>query len=437
MKKSLMFVMIGILSFLGINTVSATTYIPDNYYDNFEVYVDDYTKYKDKIDVMIDYWQDNYSANYPYYAVIEYPNSIDTSSEGAVFILFCSETNIITYYDTNAFIFDNGANNLYDNGGYYGVVYRTELDTYEYNDILAVPAIKPFDLTSSLITSNGLVYDGLESEYDGVLFHSYTSETLGITIPEIELSTGDFFPTVASLYDGSYDTDLKNYVTIDLNQYPYVALALKDYSSTEEFYTNVYVKGQYCLTPVYNYGMTEKKDIITGSKNQRCSTYYSDYTLVRTYILEQDLENHAIYYLKAYDTSKENLVKVDANMFTITYITEETQDNPYVEVNGKNYPTISYDNLTDSATQSEDEDYISGVSCAVGDFNCYNEYNPENIFDSIFSAPLEFLEGVWSSITIVFTLITQFILLLPPVLQTFLYLSFMVAIILGIIKILL
>ena len=124
-------------------------------------------------------------------------------------------------------------------------------------------------------------------------------------------------------------------------------------------------------------------------------------------------------------------------MFTITYITEETQDTPYVEVNGKNYPTISYDNLTDSATKSEDEDYISGVSCAVGDFNCYNKYNPENIFDTIFSAPLEFLTGIWSSITIVFTLITQFILLLPPVIQTFLYLSFMIAIILGLIKILL
>ena len=46
----------------------------------------------------------------------------------------------------------------------------------------------------------------------------------------------------------------EQYLEINLNDYAYVALALKDYNQ-DPFNTNMYFKGQVCLTPVYNYGM--------------------------------------------------------------------------------------------------------------------------------------------------------------------------------------
>ena len=184
------------------------------------------------------------------------------------------------------------------------------------------------------------------------------------------------------------------------------------------------VKGQYCLTPVYNYGMTERKDILTGTQVERCSPYYQDYTPVRTYILDDDLKNNAIYYLKSYDTSKDNYVKVDTYVFDVTLITEEDASNPYVTVNGKSYPTIPYDELTDTATKSEDEDYVSGSS-------------EEFTFSDIFLAPLDYLKEIWGSVGLFFTMIEQFILLLPKPMQGFLFTGFTLAIVLGLIKIIL
>ena len=233
-------------------------------------------------------------------------------------------------------------------------------------------------------------------------------------------------------------TDL-NYTEVDLNSYSYVVLSLKDYNKTEEFSFNTYVKGQYCLTPVYDYGLREKKDVLSGSKNQRCSPYYDNYTPVRTYVLESDLKNHAVYYLKAQDTTKENKVKIDTNIFNIHYVSEEEKDNPIITINGKKYSITPFDELTDTANKSEDEGYNSGSSCAVGDFNCTRNTLgvKETSWSDIFSSPLEFLKNIWTSITQVFVIITYFIALLPTTLQYFLYISFMLAIILGIIKIIL
>lgn len=433
MKKYFMLTMIGILSFLGINTVSAATYTSANYYDNFETYVNDYIEYKDKIDIMIDYWQDNYSVNYPYYAIIGSHNGIDTSSNEPVFILYCGKSNVINYYDTNTFIFDSAAYNSSNDNKYYGVTYRTETDEYEYNNILTLPL---FNNLSNLIVSNGLVYDKSESEYDEILIPAYTSATLEMFIPDIKLSNGDIFPTVASLYDGSYDSGLENYVTIDLNQYPYVILSLKDYTPRDTFASTMFVKGQLCPTTVYNYGLEEKKDYISGYQTQSCGYYYNDFTSFTSYIRSEDIDNHAVYYLTGYDSSKPNMVKVDTSIYDITYITSEEEDEPYVTIEGKNYPVLPYSSLTDTAALTEKNGISDTWTCAKYDTDCL--LNSSGIgFSDLFTNPLEILKGLWYSITSIFTIISQFILLLPPVLQSFLYLAFMIAILLGIIKILL
>lgn len=218
-------------------------------------------------------------------------------------------------------------------------------------------------------------------------------------------------------------TDL-NYVEVDLNSYPYIILSLKDYSKTEEFSTINYVKGQYCLTSVYNYGSTEKKDIIEGSKNKRCSLYYDNYTPIRTYILNSDLKNNAIYYLKAYDTTKENKVKIDTSIFYVHYVSEEEKNNPIITINGKKHTPKSYDELTDTATKSEDENYADGAS---------EEFSVTDIF----SAPLEFFKKIINAISEFNGLIKELFSFLPDEFLAFLLAAFALLVVVAIVKILL
>lgn len=455
MKKYLL-MLFGIVSFLGINTVKADTI--DNFeyfYMNFDYAVNYLTTYETNISDMVNYWEQNLSSEYPYYAIVINDNFNSTSCYPT---LNCP---ISLYYSTSNKIISSGSDLVFDshyiqfpgNPSYPRYTYYPDSNTYEnfYPSSLSdgkiyppvVISISPFSDPQSyngfkLLKSNMLIY----SLSTTLNIPSYTSDTLNFSINEFEITTGDLFPTLSSLIDGSYINNLNNnYIEINLNDYSYVALSLKDYDTIPDnnysIYSNIYVKGQLCITPVYNYGMTERKDILTGTQIQGCSEYYNDFTLTRMYILKDDVENHAIYYLKAYDTSKDNTVKVDKSFFNISYITEENKDNPQVNINGKIYPTLPYYSLTDTSTKSEDEGYTSGVSCAIGDFNCYSEYNPENLFDKIFSSPLDILKGIWSSITNVFSIIPYFLNLLPDTMQSFLYLSFMIAIIIGLLKILL
>lgn len=137
------------------------------------------------------------------------------------------------------------------------------------------------------------------------------------------------------LFDGSY-TPSVNYTEVNLNSYSYIALSLKNYN-LEAFDTTFMVKGQLCLTPVYNYGMKQKTEYYSGYQVDRCSPVYDTFTPNRISILTQDIENNSIYYLKAYDTTIDNIVKVDTNVFDITYITSENANNPNVIIGGRSY----------------------------------------------------------------------------------------------------
>lgn len=385
---------------------------------------------------LVNYWKENLKSHHPYYYISIFYKDASTSGTSfdtitmsltAFKAIPLNYTSFLTMSQSNEKVdlenrvqltyyykyFDNHYSDkpfgLYS-GADYGIFYENTKNYY---------------LPSSYYTSNFDLPFGLDDTYvvkkgDEVLF---------------TLNKQDTIPTYKSKFINR--TDL-NYTEIDLNNYPYVALSLKDYSKTEEFNSMTYVKGQYCLTSVYNYGLTERKDILSGTQMQRCSLYYDEYIPIRTYILKSDLENHSIYYLKAYDTSKENKIKVDTSVFNIHYITEEEKNNPIITIDGKKYSTIPYDELTDTATKSEDENYTSGGSCAVGDINCTASLTSGSIkWSDIFTSPLDFLKNIWTSITQVFTLITYFIALLPTTLQYFFYISFTLAIVLGIIKIIL
>lgn len=376
----------------------------------------------------------DYKKEYPYYA-IQIQDMRSLNSVRLYLVIFkAMPGNLFDYIDLrNHYTF------LED--------YRTLAVDYYYEDYSKYKAGEYSSVYYGSYDDSRIIFQESEKKYYSPLAYYDSNFDLKFGLDDtyvikkneeilLTLNKNDIFPTYKDRFINR--TDL-NYVEVDLNSYPYIALSLRDYSKTEEFSTINYAKGQYCLTPVYNYGQTEKKDIIEGSKNQRCSLYYDNYTPLKTYILKSDLENHAIYYLKAYDTTKENKVKIDTSIFNIHYITEEDKDNPILNINGRDYTPKSYDELTDTATKSEEENYADGGTCAVGDFNCTRDILGLNGFswEDIFSSPIKFLKSIWNSIVQVFNVINMFISLLPLPLQYFLYLSFMLAIILGLIKIIL
>ena len=438
MKKYLV-LLFGIVSLFGVHTVKADTEIY-NYNYRLENYSDSglseeqllqLLQNETEINKVKDYWEKNLKANYPYYF---YGINSSVIGEKIDLVFMCFKT--IPFYDSLDLSQSIGSSNSV------GIVHSLRCSSSTCYSLQKVE--------SSTWYYNPPLYYWLERNERGYLpFIYYDSnfnyvfnldQTANIVKDEhviYTLNKGDIVPTYKNLFNISDN----KYVEINLNNYSYVSLSLKDYtkeiSNNYSEYSNIYVKGQLCATPVYNFGQTERKDILTGSKVQNCSLYYNDYTSTRFYILPSDIKNHSIYYIKAYDTTKDNYIKVDTSYFDVSYITEDNKDNPQVSINGKVYPTIPYDKLTDTSTKSSEEGYVPGVSCAVGDFNCYSEYNTGNVFSDIFDKPLEALKGVWTSIIKVFDIIRWFILLLPQTLQSFLYLSFMITIIIGIVKIIL
>lgn len=404
----------------------------------------DYKEYLEESKrLLFEKYESDYSQIYPYY-VIELSFSKSSSFSITLSMVMSNQKFSFNYkkgnnngYGYNLLEDNTNAEGLPIDGKWQNLVvsYDSSSTTYnlpELKNYISPPAHYAFQPTffcsNFLVSSNFDLY--FYTDYDSVIINNYLDSGNTYT-----LRNGDILPTI---YKGKDFTDKSNLVEVDLNSYPYIALSLKDYSKTEEFSVINYVKGQYCLTPVYDYGLKERKDVLTGTKIQRCSLVYTDFTPVRTSILKSDLENHAIYYLKAYNTNIENKAKIDTSVFNIHYITEEEKDNPILTINGKKYSVLPYGNLTDSSTKSEDENYSPGASCSVGDFNCTASIMGSDFkWSDIFTGPLDFLKGIWSSVTQVFVVIGYFISLLPVQLQYFLYISFMLAIILGLIKIIL
>ena len=437
--KKISYLFIAIISFIGINSVNADTLIASSFYDTFDNSISAYFDYENVINNMISYYEENYQSDYPYYLVLYYGNSYSNYFE-----LVFSDSNE-TYWSSNElwphYINAQSGTNLHK-----CILYSTNSGDYSYSAAAGASHLFRYGNNVSFIYGNqvlinhGFVYKNTgtnsSSTFDTFSIPSFTSSSFDFSVDSFDIVDGDNFPSFLDLYNGTYERNMfDHYTEINLNNYAYVALSLKDYTlrndNINQFSTNIYTKGQLCLTPVYDYGMNEKSDYYNGYQVDRCSVVYDDFTSVRTYILKQDLENNAIYYLKAYDTSIENKVKVDTNIFNISYITLENADNPSVNVNGRNYPTIAYNDLTSSSTQSEEEGYVSGQAV-----NVIDQFD-ENFISNFFSNPLNVLKSVWGAIVSILSLIATFIALLPVTLQGFLYMSFALAIILGIIKILL
>lgn len=432
MKKILFTLSLVFSTFLLSHLVFADTLNVSYFYDNFDSDISYYLEHQSVFETLLTYYETNYKNTYPYFTIsIHYDSGTpsgfvltssknnDTSWEGLSSPEYSFHDKSPTTTINTLFISENGSITS-DNSFSYALFTH-------FDNTLAVNLL-------TNITFNGSSHNDPDVlHFDTLMLPQFTSQTLDTSILAIDIEEGMTFPSYLSLYDGSYqDDNLVYYQEVDLNDYAYVALSLKDYSVSQPFTTSIYVKGQLCATPVYDYGMQEKTSYYSGYQVDRCSPYYSDFTLNRFYILQQDLDNHAIFYLKAYDTEKPNVVKVDTRIFDVTPISQANANNPSVMIDGRSYPTIPYDDLSSTATKSEEEGYISGQVQNVFDVS-----SDSNFITNLFSNPLQALSNVWQSILTMFSLIGSFIGLLPPTLQAFLFTAFSLALIIGIIKILL
>lgn len=238
----------------------------------------------------------------------------------------------------------------------------------------------------------------------------------GIYSDTITLKPGDLLPKIKTLQD--YDswtnyTDEATYIEVNLNNYEYVILNLKNYNTKDPFNTNLKVKGMIGITPVYNFGQIEKVEV-----TDRCNTSYEEYTDYRFSILKNDLMNYGVYYVKA--CQENSSFKFNSSIFNITYVTPENVNDPVITFGGVKYNTIPFNKLSNSANQNEENNFIPGAS----------EDSLANIVDNI----EQFSTDIWNAVQSFMGLVTKFFNTLPPEFRYLSITAFTVLIFIAIIK---
>jgi hypothetical protein len=381
-------------------------------YSDFESFISDYDNkqiFDDVYTSLIDYYNVNYKSDYPYY----YVSVAIISSSSDKFNL--SSIRLTLHYKDNLskrsyYVLSAG----YIDGAYY---------TPDSTSLYGVPT-NFIDLYSDLKTGNWLYAPtGLfESNFD--MFFVDEDYTFNIYDSNSNLlntyTYGDIYPV---MYSDGYDSFISSrYTTVDLDKYNYVILNLKDYSKTEAFSSNLQVKGMIGITPIYNYGTTEKDSV-----TDRCNLSYSDFTDYRLYILDSDLTNKAVYAVKACEDNSS--FKFDNTIFDITYVTDENIDDPVITIDGIDYHTIPFADLSVTANSNEDNNYIPGESSNIAS-------GDKSSLKSILENVTDTLSDIWDTIIYFFSFVTKVFSILPTEIKAISLTTFITGCILGLIKIL-
>lgn len=230
MKKGLIF-LLGIMSILGVNTVSADTgTIISHFYTYFDDYVDDYNQYKENIDTLVNYWQENYSNSLPYYAVIESLNGGYASSTSPTFYLCASSSNKVSYISGLDFTLTSQTCFEYD----------STTDKYNYS-ITSSPSLFGLNIGSGFyyehqtLISNGLKYDN-DTDF---LLPTFYSTKHNLTIQEIKLLKGINYPTIMDLYNGTYDYNI-NELAPDLELEDVISSPLDALTKVKDTIVNIF-----------------------------------------------------------------------------------------------------------------------------------------------------------------------------------------------------
>ena len=327
MKKKFLYpLLLTLLSFgIGLSHASATTLTLDDFYginDEFASVLATYESNIPHFNDLISYWQDHYSTFYPYYYVTYYGVSGDEQ-----FILYA-------YQESYNFIEYSGDEDYLSSPRYQHVEITYDFSSGELSSVVS-PTNSPggyYYATNNgfyPLYNHGMIYHIPTSgtspeyiEYEHIVIPSYEDHNIDFSHDSITIGENYIFPSYLDLYDGSYDDSPGDvYTEVNLLDYEYIILSLKNYN-VDPFSTPIYTLGSLCFTPVYDYGLTEKKDIVTGTQTQPCTQYYSSYIPVDVYIIQYDLDYHAVYYIKAYDDSP-NKIKFNSTLFYVYYFTSQ------------------------------------------------------------------------------------------------------------------
>ena len=368
----------------------------------------------ESLNELLNYYNNNYKNQYPYFAIElnKFPNNDYFS-----FVLYFKTDKSLTFSSVET-----------DNNVYHWIT----------------------NFEGSISFNNGVFYDTLSSSTFGI-FGGFEADNLKIEIYSLWDSNLDLiaqqnyeiqnfysnsslyieknkkFPLLKDLINYSswseYFSNTNNLTTVNLDDYYYVLLSLKDYSKKKAFSSNLQVKGQIGITPIYDYGQTSKDDVTNFKVTDRCNVSYSDFTNYPFYINENDLKNNSIYAFKG--CSSGSSFKYDSSIFDITYITDTNKDDPVVTINGKEYHTIPFDQLPSTANKNEEENYIPGSSEESGNSNSFT-----GIIGSILSNTSDFIY----SITAFMSLISKFFSSLPLEIRAVILTSFATMCTLGVIK---
>ena len=353
----------------------------------------------------------NYKSIYPYYQ-LDYGYS--TSSYSLSLFLYSSQPSLVL------------------RGSEIQIYPREDAAIFASYDLNEQTYINPeFKLKSS---GSATTYAGQNKFYDLILTTNFdlkiTTSLENINTVEflnfrdkgtLTLKVGDSIPQFYA-YDKVFDKlDTSTTTTVNLDNYEYVILNLKDYNQDKAFNTNLKVKGSIGITPIYNFGQTAKDDIMGSKVQDRCNVKYDDYTDYRLSILKQDLQNNSLYVVKGCEEGSS--FKFDNTIFDITYVDENNKSDPVVSIGGKDYHVIPFDKLPSSANKNEEENYVPGES---------EKFTLGSITKNLTST----LGSIWSTFTSFFGFVTKMFSVLPNEFQAIAILTFSTGCILGLIKIL-
>ena len=335
--------------------------------------------------------------------------------------------------------------NMYLNGTYYSVLSantKTQTsqdpgnvhyslsggDFYPYRAFPWYTAANPFHVGSALSDSSWFYLPTTSFMSNPVQLNEATDIVINLYDSNNEqIGSYSYGSELPQLYTYGEFNPTSNYTTVNLDDYEYVILSLKDYSKKDAFSSDLQVKGQIGITPVYNYGQTSKDDIINNKVETRCNAAYSDYTSYSLYVTSPDLDNNAVYYIK--ECINNSSFKFDNNVFNITYITSDNVNNPVITIGDHSYNVIPYGDLPSTATKNEEENYIPGESENAITGNSTG-------LSSIVKNVQNKLSEIWNIFTYFMSFVNQIFSVFPDEFRTVLLASFTIGCVLGLIKIL-
>ena len=374
MKKYLL-TLLTLFAILAPNVKAETINLNYNYdlfylkFENYDVFKDflnlkhNREIYKNLYNDLLEYYNSNYKQTYPYF-ICQLDYSLD-SENGAIYTLtfdmFSTPIHVEIYTGVN----DGQLKASDSENAFLFSTYKEKDTTYispQFSNTGNSPVHYGFQ---GVYGSTGSFYENfmISSNFD-LVFQLKDNSTVTINNfrdkGTITFENNDTFPFLYSSENIFDNLATSNLTTVNLDDYEYVILNLKDYNQDKAFNTNLKVKGSIGITPIYNFGQTAKDDIMGSKVQDRCNVKYNDYTDYRLSILKQDLQNNSFYVVIGCEVGSS--FKFDNTIFDITYVDENNKSDPIVSIGGKDYHVIPFEKLPSSANKNEEENYVPGES---------------------------------------------------------------------------